>query len=53
VAKRSERMLAKEADVTIGSATPLMSKRLVPFLRGLGNLLVVYGLGIGIQPVLH
>lgn len=30
-----------------------MRKRLVSFLRGLGNLLVVCGLGIGIQPVLH
>jgi hypothetical protein len=30
-----------------------MRKRLVPFLRGLGNFLFVCGLGIGIQPVLH
>jgi len=30
-----------------------MAKRLVPFLRGLGNLLVVCGLGIGIQFPLH
>jgi membrane protease YdiL (CAAX protease family) len=30
-----------------------MRKRLVPFLRGLANLLVVCGLGIGSQPVLH
>ena len=30
-----------------------MRTRLVPFLRGLGNLFVVCGLGIGIQPLLH
>ena len=30
-----------------------MQKRLLPFLLGLGNLFVVCGLGIGIQPLLH
>ena len=47
------RLQRRRPDATIGPAILLMQKRLLPFLLGLGNLFVVCGLGIGIQPPLH